>query len=43
MSTQLYSVRLTRQEKINDSKVMQDYLTCGFIATVENITKCASL
>jgi hypothetical protein len=37
MSTQLYSVRLTRQEKINDSKVMQD------IATVENITKCASL
>ena len=32
MSTQLYSARLTQQEERKDSKDMQDYLACGFIA-----------
>ena len=31
MSTQLYSARLTRQEKKKDSKDMQGYLTCGLL------------
>ena len=34
LSTQLYSARLTRQEKRKDSKDMQGYLTCEFIASV---------
>ena len=29
LSTQLYSARLTRQEKRKDSKDMQGYLACG--------------
>ena len=33
LSTQLYSARLTRQEERKDSKDMQDYLACGFIAS----------
>ena len=33
LSTQLYSARLTRQEKRKDSKDMQGYLACGFIAS----------
>ena len=32
-STQLYSTRLTCQEKRKDSKDMQGYLACGFIAS----------
>ena len=32
LSTQLYSARLTRQEERKDSKDMQGYLACGFIA-----------
>ena len=31
LSTQLYSARLTRQEKKKDFKDMQDYLTCGLL------------
>ena len=34
ISIQLYSVRLTRQEERKDSKDMQGYLACGFIASV---------
>ena len=33
LSTQLYSARLTRQEKTKDSKDMQGYLAFGFIAS----------
>ena len=33
LSTQLYSARLTRQEKRKDSKGMLGYLTCRFIAS----------
>ena len=33
LSTQLYSARLTHQEERKDSKDMQGYLTCGFIAS----------
>ena len=33
LSTQLYSARLTRQKKRKDSKDMQGYLACGFIAS----------
>ena len=43
LSTQLYSARLTRQEKRKDSKDMQGYLACGFIASTGSITKRASL
>ena len=43
LSTQLYSTRLTRQEERKDSKDMQGYLACGFIAFAESITKRASL
>ena len=32
LSTQLYSARLTHQEERKDSKGMQGYLACGFIA-----------
>ena len=39
----MYSARLTRQEKRKDSNDMQDYIACGFIASVESITKSASL
>ena len=35
LSTQLYSTRLTCQEKRKDSKDMQGYLAYGFIASVE--------
>ena len=31
LSTQLYSARLTRQEKRKDSKDMQGYLDCGLL------------
>ena len=31
LSTQLYSARLTRQEKRKDPKDMQDYLACGLL------------
>ena len=34
LSTQLYSARHTRQEERKDSKDMQGYLTCEFIASV---------
>ena len=34
LSTQLYSARLNRQEERKDSKDMQGYLACGFIASV---------
>ena len=34
LSTQLYSARLTRQKERKDSKGMQGYLACGFIASV---------
>ena len=43
LSTQLYSTRLTRQEERKDSKDMQGYLVCGFIASAGSITKRASL
>ena len=43
LSTQLYSARLTRQEERKDSKDMQGYLACGFIASAGCITKSASL
>jgi hypothetical protein len=43
LSTQLYSARLTRQEEKKDSKDMQGYLACGFIASARSITKRASL
>ena len=43
LGTQLYSARLTRQEKRKDSKDMQGYLACGFIASAGSITKCVSL
>ena len=33
LSTQFYSVRLTHQEERKDSKGMQGYLACGFIAS----------
>ena len=33
LSTQLYSARLTYQEERKDSKDMQGYLACGFIAS----------
>ena len=39
LSTQLYSTRLTRQEKRIDSEDMQGYLACGFIASAGSITK----
>ena len=34
LSSQLYSARLTSQEERKDSKDMQGYLACGFIASV---------
>ena len=43
LSTQLYLTRLARQEERKDSKDMQGYLACGFIAFAGSITKCASL
>ena len=43
LSTQLYSARLTQQEKRKDSKDMQGYLACGFIAFAGSITKRVSL
>ena len=43
LSTQLYSARLKRQEERKDSKGMQGYLACGFIASAGSITKRASL
>ena len=43
LSTQLYLARLTRQEERKDSKDMQGYLACGFIAFVGSITKRVSL
>ena len=43
LNNQLYSARLTRQEEINDSKDIQGYLACGFIASAGSITKRASL
>ena len=43
LSTQLYSARLTRQEKRKDSKDMQGYLAYGFIAFAGSITKRTSL
>ena len=43
LSTQLYSTRLTRQEKRKDTKDKQGYLACGFIVSVGSITKRASL
>ena len=39
LSTQLYSARLTRQEKRKDSKDMQGYLACGFIASAGALLK----
>ena len=39
LSTPLYSARLTRQEKRKDSKDMQGYLACGFIASTEALLK----
>ena len=33
LSTQLYFARLTRQEERKDSKDMQAYLACGFLAS----------
>ena len=43
LSTQIYSARLTHQEERKDSKDMQGYLACGFIAYAGSITKRASL
>ena len=43
LSTQLYSARLTRQEKRKDSNDMQGNLACWFIASIGSITKRASL
>ena len=39
LSTQLYSARLTRQEERIDSKDMQGYLACGFVASVGALLK----
>ena len=39
LSTQLYSARLTRQEERKDSKDMQGYLACGFIASAGALLK----
>ena len=33
LSTQLYSARLTYQEERKESKYMEGYLACGFIAS----------
>ena len=43
LSTRLYSVRLTRQKKVKDSKDMQGYLACWLIALAGRITNSASL
>ena len=42
LSTQLYSARLIRQEERKDSKDMQGYLACGFIASVGALLKVRS-
>ena len=39
LSTQLYSARLTHQEERKDSKDMQGYLACGFIASAGALLK----
>ena len=39
LSSQLYSTRLTRQEERKDSKDMQGYLACGFIASTGALLK----
>ena len=39
LSTQLYSARLTRQEERKNSKDMQGYLACGFIASAGALLK----
>ena len=43
LNTQLYSARLIRQEERKDSKDMQGYLACRFVASAGSITKRASL
>ena len=39
LSTQLYSTRLTHQGERKDSKDMQGYLACGFIASAGALLK----